>query len=126
MTDWPPTHAYAPGDRVNLHIPPTWWDRVRMFFGSKRKSPASENAGHWPHARSWRWFRGTMMTKKFTDEEMARSGGWEILECDGFQCVMQAEHGWLAPDWKAAATPGYKPGPWLATLRVSHPEFFTR
>jgi hypothetical protein len=39
---WKPVHAYTPGDRVNLHIPPTWWDRVRMFFGFKRKSPATE------------------------------------------------------------------------------------
>jgi hypothetical protein len=42
MTDWTPAHAYVPGDRVNLHIPPTWWDRVRMFFGFARKSPATE------------------------------------------------------------------------------------
>ncbi len=39
---WTPGITYRPGDRVNLHIPPTWWDRIRMFFGFKRKSPATE------------------------------------------------------------------------------------
>jgi hypothetical protein len=39
---WQSSIPYTAGDRVNLHIPPTWWDRVRMFFGFKRKSPATE------------------------------------------------------------------------------------
>ena len=59
-------------------------------------------------------------------EQSARMCGWIPLECDGFQCVEQPEHGWLAPDWAAANDRGFKAGPWLATLLESHPGLFAR
>lgn len=72
MTPWTPSHAYVPGDRVNVHIPPTWWDRVRMFFGFKRKSPATE-----AYECGGVWLAGDGVRWRVTRNE-TRPDGWEI------------------------------------------------
>lgn len=41
IVPWEPSIPYGVGDWVKAPNPLTWWDRVRMFFGFSRKSPAT-------------------------------------------------------------------------------------
>ena len=58
------------------------------------------------------------------DEKTARMCGWVQVEEGGVKFVMHPEHGWMAPDWATAVTPGFKAARWLQAMRVRNPEFF--
>jgi hypothetical protein len=64
MADWTPNKPFAVGDVYQAPNPLTRWDRVRMFFGFSRKSPATCD---WKVVRSHK-----------VSGDLVSYGGWKI------------------------------------------------
>jgi hypothetical protein len=56
------------------------------------------------------------------DESSARACGWVAVKCGNIEYVEQPEHGWIAPNWRAACDPTFdgseRKKAWLKEFRA--------